>query len=168
MFLAIQMVERQSRERTELLVVTKKLHALGNEGVLQFLRLLNQTVLLKGVNDNPNVLGSLLSGLTGLGVIPYYVFQCRPVKGVKGRFQVPLRIGAQIVDGAKAMQNGFGKAVRYCMSHPLGKIEILGAMANGNMLFKFHQNKYRRDESRIFTRRISDTDTWLDEDLEGI
>ncbi|MBS7307992.1 MAG: KamA family radical SAM protein [Eubacteriales bacterium] len=128
----------------------------------------NQTVLLKGVNDNPNVLGSLLSGLTGLGVIPYYVFQCRPVKGVKGRFQVPLRIGAQIVDGAKAMQNGFGKAVRYCMSHPLGKIEILGAMANGNMLFKFHQNKYRRDESRIFTRRISDTDTWLDEDLEGI
>lgn len=41
------MVTRQSRERTELLVGTKKLHALGNEGVLQFLRLLNQTVLLK-------------------------------------------------------------------------------------------------------------------------
>lgn len=44
----------------------------------------NQTVLLKGVNDDSHVLGSLLKKLTSIGVVPYYIFQCRPVKGVKG------------------------------------------------------------------------------------
>ena len=43
----------------------------------------NQTVLLKGVNDDSHVLGSLLKKLTSIGVVPYYIFQCRPVKGVK-------------------------------------------------------------------------------------
>ena len=47
----------------------------------------NQTVLLRGVNDNGKVLGDLLSGLTRIGISPYYVFQCRPVTGVKGRFR---------------------------------------------------------------------------------
>ncbi len=34
----------------------------------------NQTVLLRGVNDDPDVLGGLLKGLTAIGVIPYYIF----------------------------------------------------------------------------------------------
>ena len=38
----------------------------------------NQTVLLKGVNDEAQVLGTLLRKLTRTGVIPYYIFQCRP------------------------------------------------------------------------------------------
>ena len=78
----------------------------------------NQTVLLRGVNDSGEVLGALLSGLTRVGVSPYYVFQCRPVTGVKDRFQVPLLEGISIVDAAKAKQNGFGKSIRYAMSHP--------------------------------------------------
>ena len=53
----------------------------------------NQTVLLKGVNDDSHVLGSLLKKLTSIGVVPYYIFQCRPVKGVKGQFQVPFERG---------------------------------------------------------------------------
>lgn len=52
----------------------------------------NQTVLLKGINEDPSVLGNLLKGLTQCGVVPYYIFQCRPVTGVKGQFQVPLEI----------------------------------------------------------------------------
>ncbi len=51
------------------------------------------------------------------------------------------------------------------MSHPRGKIEILGEIENGKMLFKFHQNKYPEDASRIFTADITDDSTWLDEDL---
>src|SRR5699024_2801921 len=64
----------------------------------------NQTVLLRGVNDNGEVLGKLLSGLTRIGVSPYYIFQCRPVTGVKSRFQVPLLEGCRIVDEAKSRQ----------------------------------------------------------------
>ncbi|MBE6990657.1 MAG: KamA family radical SAM protein [Ruminococcaceae bacterium] len=128
----------------------------------------NQTVLLRGVNDSAETLGTLLRRLTQIGVMPYYVFQCRPVTGVKGRFQVPLREGVGIVDGAKALQNGVGKAIRYAMSHPRGKIEILGEMEPGRMLFKFHQSRDASDASRLFTAELGAEDTWLDGELQGV
>ena len=128
----------------------------------------NQTVLLRGVNDSGEVLGALLSGLTRVGVSPYYVFQCRPVTGVKDRFQVPLLEGISIVDAAKAKQNGFGKSIRYAMSHPRGKIEIIGGLPGGETVFKFHQSKDDADIARVFTRKLSPGDTWLDGELEGI
>lgn len=122
----------------------------------------NQTVLLKGVNDDPEVLGTLLRELTAAGVVPYYVFQCRPVRGVKNQFQVPLRRGSQIVDGAKNMQNGQGKCIRYIMSTPRGKIEILGALSEEEMLFKFHQAKDPRDASKLFAHPVTADQGWLD------
>ena len=128
----------------------------------------NQTVLLRGVNDDGAVLGSLLSGLTRIGVAPYYIFQCRPVTGVKGRFQVPLQEGIRIVDSAKALQNGFGKSVRYAMSHPKGKIEILCRLPSGETVFKFHQSKDDADLARVFTRTLAPSHTWLDSNLNGI
>jgi len=42
---------------------------------------LNQTVLLKGVNDRVSVLSELFRSLAGLGVKPYYLFQCDPCPG---------------------------------------------------------------------------------------
>ena len=129
----------------------------------------NQTVLLRGVNDSGEVLGELLSGLTRIGVSPYYIFQCRPVTGVKGRFQVPIAEGIGIVDDAKARQNGIGKSVRYAMSHPRGKIEIIGRLpSNGETVFKFHQAKYPEDMARIFTLPLDGHETWLDDELHGI
>ena len=128
----------------------------------------NQTVLLRGVNDSGQVLGELLSRLTRVGVVPYYVFQCRPVTGVKDRFQVPIEEGIRIVDAAKARQNGFGKSIRYAMSHPRGKIEILCRLPSGETVFKFHQSKDDADNARPFTRTLSPSDTWLDEELNGI
>lgn len=128
----------------------------------------NQTVLLRGVNDSAEALGLLLRRLTQIEVVPYYVFQCRPVTGVKGRFQVPFREGARIVDEAKAMQNGIGKSVRYAMSHPRGKIEILGETEPGLMLFKFHQNKDPADSARIFTAAVTRESAWLDEALRAL
>ncbi len=120
----------------------------------------NQTVLLKGVNDDPEVLGDLLRKLTAAGVVPYYIFQCRPVKGVKNQFQVPLEDGARIVDAAKSVQNGQGKGIRYCMSLPEGKVEILGKF-EGKMLFKFHQAKSKENVSRIFTKKLEPGQCWI-------
>jgi KamA family protein len=127
----------------------------------------NQTVLLRGVNDDPSVLGTLLRELTAIGVVPYYIFQCRPVKGVKQQFQVPLIRGVKIVEDAKNMQNGQGKCVKYCMSHPRGKIEIVGQAPDGQMIFKFHQAKYREDDSRIFLLNLSGDHCWLTQELTG-
>ena len=120
----------------------------------------NQTVLLKGVNDDPETLSSLMNGLVSISVSPYYLFQCRPVEGVKNQFQVPIRRGAAIVDEAKRRMSGPGKAFRYAMSHPTGKIEILGEY-DERMLFRYHQAKDERDNARIFTRPLSDTECWF-------
>ena len=122
----------------------------------------NQTVLLKGVNDEPAVLALLMNKLVSTGVAPYYVFQCRPVEGVQNQFQVPILRGSRIVDLAKAGMSGPAKAFRYAMSHPTGKIEILGQYGD-RMLFKYHQAKYDKDQARIFTRAVSDTECWFDD-----
>ena len=120
----------------------------------------NQVVLLKGVNDSPQVLSQLLNKLVGIGVLPYYVFQCRPAKGVLTQFQVPLSSGYEIVEQAKALCSGQAKAFRYAMSHVTGKIEILGKLGD-EMLFKYHQAKHREDHGRIFTMKVADDQCWL-------
>lgn len=121
----------------------------------------NQTVLLKGINDSPKIISDLLCQLTTCGVIPYYIFQCRPVRGVLNHFQVPLRKGYQIVEQAKAMQNGQGKCIRYVLSHPTGKIEIIGESSTEQMIFQYHQAKDKKNSSRIFIQKIKSDQCWI-------
>jgi lysine 2,3-aminomutase len=122
----------------------------------------NQTVLLKGVNDNPMTLVNLQNSLVSIGVNPYYVFQCRPVKRVKSNFQVPLYRGIAIVEEAKKHCNGHSKRFRYIMSHRSGKIEILGIF-DGEIYFKYHQAKNRSKIGKIFTRPVDEHAGWLDD-----
>ena len=121
----------------------------------------NQTVLLRGINDAPETLALLLNQLVSIGVIPYYVFQCRPARGALDEFQIPLMEGSRIVEEAKKRMNGQAKSIHYCMSHVTGKIEILGVMEDGRMLFKYHQAKYEKDSSRIFLEKIAPDQCWL-------
>ena len=120
----------------------------------------NQTVLLRGVNDDPQTLGALLRGLTRIGCLPYYIFQCRPVKGVKGGFQVPLHEGLAIVEAAKAMQNGHGKHLHYCMSHPTGKIELLGEADHGDIITKYHEATDPAQYGKIIVRKTEPDQCW--------
>ena len=133
--------------------------------VLQKLGLIikNQTVLLKGVNDDPLVLGTLLRKIASWGMVEHYIFQCRPVVGVKNRFQLPIMEGSRIVNAANAMQNGMGKSAQYTMSHHTGKIAILGLNDASEMVFQYRQGKNPSDIGRIFTIRLSETDMWLDQ-----
>lgn len=122
----------------------------------------NQTVLLKGVNDEPATLAELQNRLVGIGVNPYYVFQCRPVKRVKRHFQVPICKGADIVEKAKVKCNGYSKRFRYIMSHKSGKIEIMG-IVNEEICFKYHQAKNRKNLGKIFSRKLDEKAGWLDD-----
>lgn len=122
----------------------------------------NQTVLLKGVNDNPETLAELQNKLVSIGVNPYYVFQCRPVKRVKEQFQLPLYLGVEIVEKAKALCNGHSKRFKYIMSHRSGKIEILGIM-NDDIYFKYHQAKDRSNLGKVFKHKINKEAGWLDD-----
>ncbi|MCW8802258.1 MAG: KamA family radical SAM protein [Candidatus Bathyarchaeota archaeon] len=124
----------------------------------------NQTVLLKGVNDNPETLAKLLNELVRIGVVPYYLFQCRPVKRVKNNFQVPLAKAIEIVEETKKHCNGLSKRFRFIISHRAGKIEILGIFDN-KVYFKYHQAKNKNNIGKIFTKQINENTFWL-EDLQ--
>src|SRR5690606_19688434 len=43
--------------------------------------IVNQTPVLRGINDDPKVLGQLLDQLSWAGITPYYFFINRPVAG---------------------------------------------------------------------------------------
>jgi KamA family protein len=122
----------------------------------------NQAVLLKGVNDAPGVLASLMGGIVGMGIVPYYLFQCRPVKRVKKRFLVPLDCGYRIVEEAKKRVDGLAKKFRYVMSHRTGKVEIVG-IDGGEMYFKYHQAVSPGDAGRLFKKRLKEGAGWLDD-----
>jgi len=122
----------------------------------------NQTVLLRGVNDNPEILAELHNKLISVGVNPYYLFQCRSVKRVKSNFQIPLYRGYEIVESAKKKLNGHSKRFKYIMSHQTGKIEIVGIM-DDYIYLKYHQAKAHGDIGKIFRRKINKTAGWLDE-----
>ncbi len=121
----------------------------------------NQAVLLRGVNDDTEILIELMRSLTREKIIPYYLFQCRPVKGAHGHFQVPLAEGIRIVEAAKHRLSGHEKRFRYCMSHITGKIEALGILDGSSMVFKYHEAKEDKDQGRIFIQEIDDEQGWL-------
>lgn len=109
--------------------------ALHNAGAI----VVNQTPVLRGINDDPDVLAELLDRLSWAGVTPYYFFVNRPVAGNRA-FVLPLQEVYEIVEKAKARTSGLGKRVRLSMSHTSGKIEIL-AIEDGKAYLKYHQSR---------------------------
>ena len=125
----------------------------------------NQAVLLKGVNDNPDAIADLMIALARAGVIPYYLFQCRPVTSVKDEFQVPLRTACRIVDEARSRLDGLSKRFRFVMAHPTGKIEILG-WGNDGLYAKYLQTNQEALHNKLFHKPLSNEAGWLGTDPE--
>lgn len=144
----------------EITVEAKKgFYALTEAGVI----VVNQTPILRGVNDNPEVLAELLDKLSWAGVNPYYFFINRPVAG-NYDFVVPLERAYKIVEEAKAKTSGLGKRIRLVMSHSSGKIEIL-AIENGKAYLKYHQARNGNYGQMMILDCPKDA-TWFD-DLPG-
>jgi KamA family protein len=167
----VELIKKHSSKWKRLYIVTQYNHPaeITQQSVMAVSRLIgagaiaiNQTVLLRGVNDDPHTLASLLRTLTKIGVSPYYVFQCRPVKRVKKRFQMPIEESYRIVEKTKSMLDGPSKRFRFVMSHRNGKIEILG-IKNGEVYFKYHQARDPKNTGRFFKRKLVPGAGWLDD-----
>ena len=117
-------------------------------------------MFLKGVNDNPVTITNLLNRLVSIGVNPYFVFPCRPVKRVKHHFQIPFLKGIEIIESAREHCNGHSEQFSYILSHRTGKIEILG-LFNNEIYFKYHQAKNRNKLGKIFKKPINENIDWL-------
>jgi lysine 2,3-aminomutase len=142
--------------------ITKKLVLAANQLSRSAVTLSNQSVLLKGVNDDAKTMADLQRDLVSIGIQPYYVFQCRSVKRVKHNFQVPLYKGLEVIEGAKRMLDGPSKRFRFVMSHRTGKIEIVGIIGD-SMYFRYHQAKDPVKMGKFFMCKLDKTAGWLDE-----
>jgi lysine 2,3-aminomutase len=67
--------------------------------------MVNQTVLLRGINDHVAPLERLFRGLVARGVKPYYLFQGDLARGT-AHFRVPLERGVEIVSALRRRLSG--------------------------------------------------------------
>jgi len=82
--------------------VTEALQKLKNEGVT----LLNQSVLLAGINDSTNALQHLSETLFSAGVIPYYLHMLDPVAGA-AHFDVNKHQATKLIQALQARLPGY-------------------------------------------------------------
>jgi len=87
---------------------------------------LNQSVLLKGINDTVDTLAGLSEKLINLGVIPYYLHQLDRVTGV-AHFEVPEEQGRELIRELRIRLPGYAvpQYVREIAGEP-HKISLLG------------------------------------------
>ncbi len=99
----------------------------------------SQTVLLRGVNDDPVIMKQLMLGLLRRRVRPYYLYQCDPVPGT-AHFRTPVETGLEMIRSLRGHTSGYavpsfvidapgggGKIPllpEYCMGRSEGGLEL--------------------------------------------
>lgn len=105
----------------------KALNDLADRGIV----LGSQTVLLKGINDSPQVLSSLFHNLLKARVKPYYLYQCDPISG-SAHFRTTVDKGKALMATLRGFTSGYA-VPQYVIDAPGGggKIPILPAYELG-------------------------------------
>jgi len=165
-----EMIRRYSTPAQRVYVVTHFVHPRElTDAAIEGLDLLqgagailaNQTPLLRGINDDPIILGELLRTLSFAGVAPYYIFQCRPTLGNR-HFAVPVEEGYRIFEQAKSRCSGLAKRPVFAMSHRTGKIRIVG-LDDECIYFKYHQAARREDIGKFMVFSRNPEAMWFDD-----
>ena len=66
----------------------------------------NQSVLLKGVNDNHETMRSLVHRLLMMKVRPYYLYQCDLIKG-SSHLRTDVKVGLDIIKNLRGHTTGY-------------------------------------------------------------
>ncbi|MBT8373312.1 MAG: KamA family radical SAM protein, partial [Deltaproteobacteria bacterium] len=84
----------------------------------------NQTVLLKGINDDVESFRSLHQKLLQVRIRPYYVFYCEPAPGID-HFRTPVEKGAELIrDAIRGHTTGLAQPM-YVIATNIGKIPLM-------------------------------------------
>ena len=121
----------------------------------------NQCPLIKGVNDDSDVLAALYRRLSFIGCPPYYLFQGRPTAG-NLPFEIPIVRSFEIFSRAIQRGSGLARRARFVMSHETGKIEVL-AIDEHRMYMRYHRAKDAALRGRFMIFKRNDEAGWLDE-----
>lgn len=135
------------------------------EGIDCFIRngviCVNQCPLIKGVNDDADVLAEMYRKLSYIGCPPYYLFQGRPTEGNEP-YEVPLVRGWQLFTEALRQGSGLARRARFCMSHETGKIEVLG-VDDDHIYMRYHRAKAPNLRGVFMVYKRDDQAFWLDQ-----
>lgn len=121
----------------------------------------NQCPLIKGINDDPQVLSNMYRELSFIGCPPYYLFQGRPTAGNEP-YEVPIVRGWEIFREALRRGSGLARRARYVMSHETGKIEIL-AVDENRIYLRYHRAKEESNRGKFMIYLRDDDAYWLDQ-----
>ncbi len=121
----------------------------------------NQCPLVKGVNNDPEVLTDLYRKLSFIGCAPYYLFQGRPTEGNEP-YEVPIVRGWEIFNEALQEGSGLARRARFAMSHETGKIEIL-SVDDRYIYLRYIRAKDPALRGQFMIYQRNDDACWLDE-----
>ncbi len=105
----------------------------------------SQTVLLKGINDDQEIMKNLNHRLLQARVRPYYLYQCDPVPG-SGHFRTTMEKGLEVIQGLRGHTSGYA-VPQYVIDLPGGggKTPVLPDYYQGQTIqgqvFKNFENK---------------------------
>lgn len=124
----------------------ESLTALNNFRHLSLATVMSQSVLLKDVNDSPEVLYRLFVRLTEEGIRPYYLYQNDPVYWAH-HLTVPIKKAIKIWQKLRPTLSGISATARFVIDTPFGfgKIPIPEGNAwkvDYNYFFDFKKKKH--------------------------
>ncbi len=101
----------------------------------------NQSVLLKGINNDKHVMKKLVHELLRIRVRPYYIFNCKKLQGIR-HFRAPVADGLNIMENLRGYTSGLGVPT-FIITAPEGKGKtplaptyLLNYNRNGKLLFR--------------------------------
>jgi lysine 2,3-aminomutase len=104
---------------------------------------MNHSVLLRGINDDADVLAELFRGLVRWRVKPYYLLQADPVQGT-GHLRTPLQVGIDIMQRLQGRLSGIAlPKLIVDTPHGRGKVPVgpdyVVSRADGVTRFRTHR-----------------------------
>ena len=96
----------------------------------------NQTVLLKGINDNAETLSRLFTGLLSMRIKPYYLFHGDPIQGTTC-FRTGIKAGLDIMEQLRNNVSGMAvPAFAFDLPKGGGKVRLEPDFSSGKDRFR--------------------------------
>jgi glutamate 2,3-aminomutase len=101
----------------------------------------DQTVLMKGINNDPHVMKVLMHEMLRIKVAPYYIFNCKKVEGIR-HFRTSIQEGLNIMEQLRGYTSGMAVPT-YIITAPEGRGKtpiapqyLLNTNFNGDVLIR--------------------------------
>ena len=89
----------------------------------------NQTVLLRGINDDVETMRALCSGLVRMRVRPYYLYQAQLIGGT-AHLRTSIEQGMALMEALQGRLTGFA-IPKYVLDTPFGKVPLTRSYVRG-------------------------------------